>query len=150
MTDAVLWIVLAGALVVGEVLTLTTVAGLLAGGAVAAFAVALLTDSVPVQLGVFAAVSSLLLVLVRPLAVRQRAGRELPGGVVGAVAVVVQAVEAGGGQVRLNGELWRARPEVDSDVLAVGSRVLVHAVDGATVLVYPVDPVPPAPDVPLS
>ena len=150
MTDAVLWIVLAGALVVGEVLTLTTVAGLLAGGAVAAFAVALLTDSVPVQLGVFAAVSSLLLVLVRPLAVRQRAGRELPGGVVGAVAVVVQAVEAGGGQVRLNGELWRARPEVDSDVLAVGSRVLVHAVDGATVLVYPVDPVPPAHDVPLS
>ena len=142
MSDAVLWIVVAGALVVGEVLTLAAVAGLLAGGAVAAFATALVTDSLPLELGVFAVVSTVLLVLVRPVAVRQRAllaGLETSS-IVGSQATVVETVRAASGQVRLNGELWRARPEVETDVIAVGSRVLVHSVDGATVHVFPAYP----------
>lgn len=143
MRDALIWIIIAGGLLVGEVLTLAAVAGLLAGGALAAFGVSFGTDSLPAQLAVFAVVSALLLVLVRPIAIRSRQGRNqaLPtGGVVGAVATVIQTIDAGGGQVRLNGELWRARPEVESDVIAVGAQVLVHAVHGATVHVYPVEP----------
>ena len=143
MRDALIWILIAGGLLVGEVLTLAAVAGLLAGGALAAFGVSFVTDSLPAQLAVFAVVSALLLVLVRPIAVRSRQERNqaLPTGtVIGAIATVIQAIDAGGGQVRLNGELWRARPEVESDVIAVGAQVLVHAVHGATVHVYPVEP----------
>ena len=143
MRDALFWMLLAGGLLVGEVLTLAAVAGLLAGGALAAFGVSFVTGSLPVQLAVFAAVSTVLLVLVRPIAVRSRDERNqslASGNVVGAVATVIQAIDAGGGQVRLNGELWRARPEVESDVIEVGAQVLVHAVHGATVHVYPIDP----------
>jgi len=56
MPDALVWILVAGVLLVGEVLTLAAVAGLLAGGALAAFGAALLTDSLPAELGVFAVV----------------------------------------------------------------------------------------------
>jgi len=143
MPDALVWILVAGVLLVGEVLTLAAVAGLLAGGALAAFGAALLTDSLPAELGVFAVVSILLLVLVRPIAVRSRQQRSpalASAGIVGTVATVTETVDAVGGQVRLHGELWRARPEVESDVIPVGSRVLVHAVHGATVHIYPVDP----------
>lgn len=146
MDDALVWILAAGALAVGEVLTLAAVAGLLAGGALAAFVVALLTGNFPLELGVFAVVSTLLLVLVRPLAVRQRerrAGRETSS-IVGAQGTVVEVIAAGSGQVRLNGELWRARPEVDGDLIPVGTTVLVHSVDGATVHVYPSYPAGPA------
>ena len=140
-SPAVVWVLLAGALVVGEVLTLAAVAGLLAGGALAAFVTALLVDSVPAELAVFAVVSTLLLVLVRPAAVRQRigAGPE-SSSIVGAQGTVVEIIDGTRGQVRLNGELWRARPEVGGDVIPVGARVLVQAVDGATVSVYPLDP----------
>lgn len=146
MSDALVWIVAAGALAVGEVLTLAAVAGLLAGGALAAFVVALLVGSFPLELGVFAVVSTLLLVLVRPLAVRQRErrGDGETSSIVGAQGTVVEAIGAGGGQVRLNGELWRARPEVDSDVIPAGATVSVHSVDGATVHVYPSYPVGPS------
>lgn len=144
VTDALLWIVLAGGLLVGEVFTLAAVAGLLAGGALAAFAATFATHNVAAQLAVFAVVSTALLVVVRPVAVRQlhTAVPSLPGGpggLVGTVATVVQDVAADSGQVRVNGELWRARPEIDTDEIPVGARVFVQSVHGATLHVLSAD-----------
>ena len=43
------------------------------------------------------------------------------------------------GQVRLSGELWRARPYAGGPPLEVGATVSVAAVEGATLLVYSPD-----------
>ena len=42
-----------------------------------------------------------------------------------------------GGQVRIGGELWSARPYSESQVIPVGSTVDVFAIEGATALVHP-------------
>jgi membrane protein implicated in regulation of membrane protease activity len=43
------------------------------------------------------------------------------------------------GQVRLNGELWRARPYAGGPPVEAGQPVHVGAVEGATLLVYSAD-----------
>ena len=57
----------------------------------------------------------------------------------GASAVVVQRVTDDSGQVRLNGELWRARPYAGTGPVDVGKPVSVAAVEGATLLIYSSD-----------
>ncbi|HEU0104159.1 MAG TPA: NfeD family protein [Mycobacteriales bacterium] len=145
----VVWVVVAVALCAGEVLTLDLVLLMLAGGAVAGGATALATDSLPLQAGVAALVALLLLTLVRPLARRHL---EVPGALTagtdrlrGRPAVVVQPVTEDSGQVRIDGELWRARPWSGCPDAAAGSTVVVAAVEGATLHVYPEDLYPEGP-----
>ena len=85
-----------------------------------------------------------LLLLVRPplkdaLDRGGTAARTDPRALSGSSAVVVERVSEDGGQVRLNGELWRARPYAGGAPLEVGHVVSVAAVEGATVLVYSSD-----------
>ncbi|NUR24970.1 MAG: NfeD family protein [Catenulispora sp.] len=55
--------------------------------------------------------------------------------ILGAEAVVLERIDAEGGQVNLSGELWRARPYDATRIFEPGDRVRVIEVDGATVLV---------------
>lgn len=148
----VLWLLVAAGLCVGEVLTLDLTLLMLAGAALAAGGSALVADSLPVQLGAFAVTALLLLALVRPLARRHLTVPGLPAGrqrLAGRTAVVVQAVTEQSGQVRLDGELWRARPYADGLPAAAGSTVVVAQVEGATLYVYPesLTAGPPEPEV---
>jgi membrane protein implicated in regulation of membrane protease activity len=54
---------------------------------------------------------------------------------VGAKAVVLQRVDADGGQVKIGGEIWTARAYDDDDVLEPGTRCEVLKIEGATALV---------------
>jgi membrane protein implicated in regulation of membrane protease activity len=54
---------------------------------------------------------------------------------VGQRALVLERVDADGGQVKIGGEVWSARPYDDSDVFEPGARVDVLRIDGATALV---------------
>ena len=142
MVDVVVWGLVAAALLVGELLTLALVAGLLGVGAVAALLVAATGAGLPLQLVAFGGSSALLLTVVRPVARRHLAVRPVLANdstsmLVGRTAQVVQDVTDDSGQVRVDGELWRARPAVPGDVLPTGSRVLIDAVSGPTVAVYP-------------
>jgi membrane protein implicated in regulation of membrane protease activity len=139
-----LWLVLGVLLVVSEIISLTLVLGMLGVGALVAAGLAFAGLPLLVQLVGFAAASSALLLFVRPpvKAALDRGGttaRTDARMLQGASAVVVQRVTDDSGQVRLNGELWRARPYAGTGPVDVGKPVSVAAVEGATVLVYSSD-----------
>ena len=134
------WLVLAVVLAVGEVMTLDLVLLMLAGAALAGGATALVTGSIAAQAGVAAVTGVVLLGLVRPVARRHlEVPAALPAGPArlrGRPALVVEAVTATSGQVRLDGELWRARPWSGGPDVAAGRTVVVATVEGATLHVY--------------
>ena len=100
-----------------------------------------------IQVLVFAVVSVVLLVAVRPWALRvfRRSVPETLTNVaahVGRPAVVVMDVSAHAGRVKLAGEVWTARSADPAAVLPVGTSVRVVRIDGATAVVEPAPPGP--------
>jgi membrane protein implicated in regulation of membrane protease activity len=136
----VVWLVVAALLAVGEVLTLTLVAGLVAVGAVAGAVAALAGVGVAFQVVAFLAVAVALVGLVRPVArahLRQpRALRTGTAALVGARALVLERVDLHGGRVKIGGEVWSARAYDESQVIEPGQTVEVVKIEGATALVY--------------
>jgi membrane protein implicated in regulation of membrane protease activity len=113
---------------------------MLSGGALAAVGSSLLIDNYVVDGVVFLVVSILLLVLVRP-ALRRRfaSGEGLPEpmkALEGKSALVLDTVARHEGQVKLEGEVWTARPLNDDDVYEPGDHVTVMRIDGATAVVF--------------
>ncbi|WKR21961.1 NfeD family protein [Actinomyces israelii] len=138
---------LGASLVMGVVETLTVDLTflMLAGGALGGAAAAALGGPLWVQALVFAVVSVLLLVAVRPWA-RRRLTRGSPDartnaeGLIGREAVALTAVDAHGGRVRLGGEEWSARLSKENggvSRLSVGDPVRVTDIDGAIAVVAP-------------
>ena len=139
-----LWLVLGVVLIVSEVISLTLVLGMLGVGALVAAGVAFAGLGPLLQILAFAGASTGLLLFVRPpvKAALDRGGttdRTDVRMLQGATAVVVQRVTDDTGQVRLNGELWRARPYAGTGPVDVGKPVSVAAVEGATLLIYSSD-----------
>jgi membrane protein implicated in regulation of membrane protease activity len=138
-----LWLVLAAVLIVVELLTLTIALGMLGVAALLTAGVALLGAGPVVQSIAFGVTSLGLLVFVRPPVQRMLTSRDDAStdarALSGSTALVVERVSDDTGQVRLNGELWRARPYAGGGPVDVGREVSVAAVDGATLLVYSPD-----------
>ena len=144
MEPGPVWLVLGVLLVVSEILSLTLVLGMLGIGALVAAVLAFAGLGLPFQLLGFAGASTALLLFVRPpvRAALDRGGsteRTDARMLEGCTAVVVQRVSDDTGQVRLNGELWRARPYAGTGPVDVGRPVSVAAVQGATLLIYSPD-----------
>lgn len=141
MPVPLLWLILALVLAGAEALTGDMFLLMLAGGALAASGSSWLLDwPVWADGAVFLVVSVLLLVLVRP-ALRRRfeAGTGLPEAVKaleGKTALVLDRVARHEGQVKLDGEVWTARPMNDDDVFEPGEHVTVMHIDGATAVVW--------------
>lgn len=141
--EALLWIVLGVALVIAEIFTTTLFLVMFGAGAFAAAAAAALGVPIAGQALVFALVSALTVVAVRPIIERHRrsaleAGEEPFGleAIEGSTAVVLEQVDADQGRVKIDGELWLARAYDGSQVYAPGERVRVIEVKGVTVLVW--------------
>lgn len=137
-----LWV--GGAIVLGlvEVASLDLVFAMLVAGCLTAAGVALAGGAFPVQVLTFVATSSLLLVVVRPVAVRRlRAAtpsqRTNVHGYVGRRAEVLQTVTDRGGLVKLSGETWSARSDSPDVTFPPGVFVHVVAIEGATAVVGP-------------
>lgn len=137
----IVWLVLAAVLAVAEVMTTTLAFGLIAAGAVVAGITGALGAGLPIQLVAFAAATGAGLGVVRPIAVRHIKQPPLlrtgVSALVGRSAKVIEEISDDGGQVRIGGELWSARPYNESQVIPVGSTVDVFAIEGATALVHP-------------
>ncbi|MFU8853845.1 NfeD family protein [Micromonospora sp. SL1-18] len=141
--DALLWIVLGVVLAVAEIFTTTLFLMMFAAGAFAAAAAAALGAPVAVQALVFALVSTLCVALLRPV-IRRHARAALDSGeqsfgveaLEGTTAVVVEPVDVGRGLIKIDGELWTARAYDATRSYAVGERVQVIKVRGATALVW--------------
>jgi membrane protein implicated in regulation of membrane protease activity len=141
MPIPLIWLIVALALAGAEALTGDMFLLMLGGGALAAAGSSWLLDW-PVWADglVFLLVSVLLLVLVRP-ALRRRfaSGAGLPEPVKaleGKSALVLDRVARHEGQVKLDGEIWTARPLNDNDVYEPGDHVTVVHIDGATAVVW--------------
>jgi membrane protein implicated in regulation of membrane protease activity len=138
--DWAAWLAAAIALGVLELFSLDLILLMLAAGAVVGMVAGLL--QLPVALQVLAAVAAAVaaLGLVRPSVVKRlHAGPTLVLGheaLVGRQALVVERVSCDGGQVRINGELWTARPYDEDLVIEPGARVDVLQIKGATALVH--------------
>lgn len=138
---ALIWLLSALALAGAEVLTGDMFLLMLSGGALSAAAAGWLFG-LPVWADgvVFAVVSVLLLAVVRPnLRRRLTAGKGLPEPVKaleGKPALVLDRVSRHHGQVKLDGEVWTARPFNDEDVFEPGDQVTVMHIDGATAVVW--------------
>ena len=141
MPAALIWLVFALGLAGAEALTGDMSLLMLSGGALAAAGSSWLLD-LPVWAdgAVFLVVSVLLLVVVRP-ALRRKltAGKGLLEPVKaleGKPALVLGRVSQHDGQVKLDGEVWTARPYNDNDVYEPGDSVTVMHIDGATAVVW--------------
>ena len=141
MLVPLIWLILALGLAGAEVLTGDMFLLMLGGGALAAAGSSWLLDT-PIWAGgvVFLVVSVLLLVVVRP-ALRRRltAGPGLPEpmkALEGKSALVLDRVARHEGQVKVDGEVWTARPFNDNDVYEPGDLVTVMHIDGATAVVW--------------
>ncbi len=141
------WLVLAFLLGVAELFSLELVLIMLAVGALGGSLAAAFGAPVALQflLAIITAVA--MLWLVRPSMVKRlHRGPELTLGhqaLVGRQAVALSEISAQGGQVRLGGEVWTARPFDDTLVIAEGATVDVMEIKGATVLVHPVPSLEP-------
>ena len=140
MDEWVLWMIAAGVLAVGEMLTVSFFLGPIAVAAVAAAIVALAGGGVALQWIVFTVMSAGSLLVLRPIARRHlRMPAQLRTGtaaLVGSTAVVIDRVDRDGGTVRLAGEVWSARSYDEDHAFEPGTRVEVLKIDGATALVH--------------
>ncbi|MYS05315.1 NfeD family protein [Streptomyces sp. SID6041] len=135
------WLILAGALAVAEMCTLTAALGILGLAAAVTAGSAALGLPGPIQFVVFALLAAGGLILLRPLALRhpdraplQRFGTEA---LVGQPARAVSEVTSEGGRIRIGGEEWTARAYDEALVIPPGATVDVIEIDGATAVVYP-------------
>ena len=134
-----LWLIAAVILGVGEILTTAFLLAPFAGGALLAVLVAAVGGGAFAQFAVFLVASVALLMALRPLA---RSHKRMPpqirtgtAALVGKSATVTERISADGGAVRLEGEVWSARPYDETEVFEPGARVSVVEIKGATALV---------------
>lgn len=138
MEDWIWWLIAAVVLIVAELFTGTFVLLMLGTGTlVAALAGAVGAPGWAMVL-IFAVVSAVSLWLLRPW-INRRFGRSKEMGLAvieGADVLVVEKIDGDHGMVKIEGELWRARPYDVGKIYEPGERVRVVKVDGATALVW--------------
>lgn len=141
MSAAVIWLIVALGLAGTEALTGDMFLLMLGGGALAAAGSSWLLD-LPIWAdgAVFLVVAVLLLALVRPALRRHLTPpTSLTTGIealAGKRAVVLDLVARDEGQIKLDGQVWTARPLNDGDQFEPGEQVTVMHIDGATAVVW--------------
>jgi membrane protein implicated in regulation of membrane protease activity len=145
--DWAAWLALAIALGVFELFSLDLILLMLAAGAVVGMVTALIGLEVWMQVLAAVAASVAALGLVRPSVVRRlHAGPTLVLGhdaLVGRQGLVIERVSSQGGQIRIGGEVWTARPYDEDLVIEPGATVDVFQIKGATALVHQVPELDP-------
>lgn len=135
-----LWLTAFLGFAVVEMLTLDLFFIMLGGGALAGLVADLAGADLWLEIVVFCVVSLLMIGVVRPVALKhlrrgpadQRSNVER---LIGESALVMEAVSANGGRVKIGGEVWSARSV--TGILAPGEHAVVSAIDGATAVVVP-------------
>jgi membrane protein implicated in regulation of membrane protease activity len=141
--EAVLWIVLGIGLAIAEAFTVSFLVIFFAVGALAAAGAAALGAPLLLQVIVFALVSGLSVAAIRPVIMRHQRpeleGSDTAyafGGIEGTRGTVLEEVGAERGLIRIDGELWQARPFDHTERYLPGEHVRVIKREGATVIVW--------------
>lgn len=135
-----LWLTVFLAFAVVEMLTLDLFFIMLGGGALAGLLADFAGADFWLQIVVFCVVSLLMVVFVRPVALKhlkkgpaeQRTNIDR---LIGESALVMETVSTSSGLVKIGGDVWSARSE--NGVLNAGQKVVVSAIEGATAVVAP-------------
>src|SRR5260370_17050255 len=145
MLSWIVWLIVAAALGVAELLTTTLAFGIIAIAAVVAAVIGTFHIDLALQLAAFVVTAGAGLGFVRPIAMRHLkqppALRTGTAALVGRSAIVLEEVTEHSGRVRIGGEEWSSRPYDESLVIPV--RPNFHAIQPhpPTPLLYP----PPIP-----
>jgi membrane protein implicated in regulation of membrane protease activity len=138
------WLLAALILALVEITTVNLIFIMLAAGAAVGALVAVGSSSLIVESLGAAVASVLMLVVVRPVAMRHlRQPIEVRTGtaaLIGAGGIVLDRVDSRDGRVKIGGEVWSARTFDPSAVLEPGTPVEVVRIDGAHAVVYASEP----------
>ncbi len=135
----VLWLVLIILFVVLEAATVQLVSIWMAVGSLAALLPAVLGMPVLIQIAVFLIVSVLCLISTRPFVQKVLSVKKIHTNadrVIGKIGLVTETIDNGleEGRVMVDGSSWKAK-NADDAVLEAGTRVLVKAIQGVTLIV---------------
>lgn len=137
-----IWLSLALLLAVAEIVSLDLVLIMLAAGALAGAVVAVAApDLWWLQILVAAGVSMGMLALLRPTLLAKV--RNMPGyrsstaKMVGSSGLALSQIDARGGEIKVDGQSWSARPYSADIVIEQGTEIEVYEIDGAIAVVYP-------------
>ena len=135
----VMWLIILVVLALAEAATINLVSIWFAAGALAALLVSLFCQNFWIQLVLFILVSTLCLALVRPLAQKKFTPHLRPTNLdllLGQDAVVTEDIDnlASTGQVKVGGQIWTARNEVEEPIPA-GTIVQVLRIEGVKIIV---------------
>ncbi len=134
------WLIAFVVLVGIEIMTMALTTVWFAGGAVAAFLLALLGAGVEVQRAVFVAVSFLLLFFTRPFAskyINSQTVKTNADSLIGKKARVTAEVNnvLGTGSAVVDGQEWTARAKEAEDIYAPGTMVFIREIQGVKLIV---------------
>jgi membrane protein implicated in regulation of membrane protease activity len=137
----IFWLAMFLLLAIIEIVTLDLFFIMLSAGALAALFGGLLGGPFWVQVVIFCLVSLLMILFVRPVALRHltKGPTDLRTNVerlIGETAITLEAVTDSSGTVKIGGDTWTARSS-DGSQIPAGQRVQVARIDGATAVVAP-------------
>ena len=137
-----LWLSLAFLLGIAEIMSLDLVLIMLAVGALGGAVVALVAPSLWwLQILAAIAVSLSMLLLLRPTLLAKV--HSMPGyrshadKMVGSSGVAVSQIDKSGGEIKVDGQSWTARPYSSDVVIEQGTEIEVYEIDGVIAVVYP-------------
>ena len=137
-----IWLSLAFILGIAEIMSLDLVLIMLAVGALAGAGVAVLAPSLWwLQVLVATLISLAMLLLLRPTLLAKV--RSMPGyrssaaKMVGSSGVATSQIDRSGGEIKVDGQSWSARPYSSDVVIEQGTEIEVYEIDGVIAVVYP-------------
>lgn len=133
------WLIIAGALFLGEALTPGFILMWFGIGALVGALLSLTGLHLYVQIAAFIITSTVLLIFTRPIVKKLIKQKDMPSNVfamIGKRGVVIQEIDniLGQGQVKIGGEVWRSESE-NGEGIEVETEVEVIRVDGVKVIV---------------
>ena len=141
----IFWLIIAVILFVGEAICPVFFMFWFAIGALLALITSLITSNLIAQLVVFFVSTVIFIIFIKPLTnglFKNNTKDELNmNGIVGKRAVVVEDIDnfKNTGKVKLNGEVWKAVSENESEIIPSDTQVNVIRVDGVKLIVEKAD-----------
>lgn len=140
--DSLWWFIAAIVLGIIEIFTLDLVFAMLAAGALAGGAAALLGAPFWLCMVIACVVAALMILTLRPWLLKSIRARSVvvetnSAALAGEEARTLDAVTEFKGRIKLNGEVWSARTRDDAPPIAEGTDVTVIEIKGATAIVEP-------------
>ena len=140
LDPAILWLGLVIILLIIEIATMGLTTIWFAGGAMAAFFSTFFGATPATQRTIFLVLSLALLVVTRPATVTCMRGTRVKTNaesLIGRLAVVTAEINnlAQSGEVIISDVSWTARSRMDSNVIPVGSKVKICAIEGVKLIV---------------